>query len=398
MDKTGEHLYFAGVLAKYILGVASDDEIMKLKRYMDENLSASEAFTDLRDTDLLSQDFEELSDIDLKQRWDAFEEKEASKSSARRRGSPLVIWLSATAAILIAIVCLFLNRPVESNTSIIPDHQFGFKNDVTPGHAGATLTLADGRVIELGASGQQGKVIDTGMIHISNGSVEFRNQANADEYRGNRIHTPKGGTFQTILADGTKIWLNANSEIEFPMQFSAKERRMKLLSGEAFFEVAKNKQKPFIVETQGYAVHVIGTAFNINNYQENIVKTLLTEGKVEVIGNQTRTSLSPGQAVINKGEFLQTEKADINEALSWRDGYFYFDGKTLPEILDEVSRWYDISVDYRISLDQTRYMGGAKRSITLGTICKMLTDMSEYAFEINGKKLIVTKNKGGKMK
>lgn len=398
MDKNGEHLYFAGLLAKCIQRVSSEEEIVRLKKYMDENPQVSEILVDLSEANLLDQDLEELGKIDLEQQWANFEERGATKASPRKRASTLIIWLSASAAILIATFSLFLNRQLESHTSIIPDHQFGYKNDVTPGHAGATLTLADGRVVELGATNQQGMVVDTNMIHISNGSVEFRNQANANEYKANRIHTPKGGTFQTILADGTKIWLNANSEIEFPTQFSANERRIKLLSGEAFFEVAKNKQKPFIVETQGYAVHVTGTAFNINNYQDNIVKTLLTEGKVDVIGKQTRASLFPGQAVVNKGESLQTETADINEALSWRDGFFYFDGKTLPEILGEVSRWYDVSLDYQISLDQTTYMGGAKRSNTLGTICKMLTDMSQYAFEINGKKLIVKKNKGGKMK
>ncbi|MFU1856559.1 FecR family protein [Sphingobacterium sp. NGMCC 1.201703] len=398
MDKNGEHLYFAGLLAKCIQGISSEEEIVRLKKYMDENPQASEILVNLRETNRLDQDLEELGKIDLEQRWANFEERGQTKAASRRTVSTLIIWLSTSAAILIAAVSLFLNRQIESNTSIIPDHQFGYKNDVTPGHAGAILTLADGRVVELGSTGQQGELIDTNLIHISKGSVEFRNETNTNEYRANRIQTPKGGTFQTILADGTKIWLNANSEIEFPSQFSPNERRIKLLSGEAFFEVAKNKQKPFIVETQGYAVHVTGTAFNINNYEANIVKTLLTEGKVDVIGKKTRASLFPGQAVVNKGEFLQTETADINEALSWRDGYFYFDGKTLQEILGDVSRWYDVSLDYQISLDQTTYMGGAKRSNTLGTICKMLTDMSQYKFEINGKKLIVKKNKGGKMK
>lgn len=391
MDKNGEHLYFAGLLAKYIQGLASDEDIMRLKKYMNENPRIAQMLVDSIDNDLLDQNLEELQQIDLKQQWAGFEEKRVTKSIVRRPALPVVIWLSAAAAVLIVAITLLLNRHLESNTTIIPDHYFGYKNDVTPGRDRATLTLADGRVIDLGGTEGGGMGMDTGYIHIADGFVEFKDQRSLAAYKPNRIQTPKGGTFQTILSDGTKIWLNSNSEIEFPAQFSETERRIKLISGEAFFEVAKNKQKPFIVETQRYSVQVTGTAFNINNYEDNVVKTLLTEGSVHVVSKQMITSLHPGQAVVNNGESLQMTKADVNEALSWREGYFYFDGKTLSEILAELSRWYDVEIEYQIALDQTTYMGGAKRSNTLGNLCKMLTDMSQHEFEINGKKLIVKK-------
>ncbi|MBB1646761.1 MULTISPECIES: FecR family protein [unclassified Sphingobacterium] len=395
MDKNGEQLYFAGLLAKTVQGLASDEEIMALKNFMADNPQAAQLLVDLDDTELLDQELDELQKIDLAVRWDSLEERRKSNSIPLKRISPFYIWLSATAAVLIIVLSLLWKRTVVSNTSVIPDHQYGYKNDVTPGHDGATLTLADGRVVDLGKA-INSSAVDTANIQIFDSFVEFKDQTNSADYRPNRIHTPKGGTFQAVLADGTKIWLNSNSEIEFPSQFSANERRMKLISGEAFFEVAKNIEKPFIVETQSYAIHVTGTAFNINNYQDQTVKTLLTEGKVKVVGKQMSASLLPGQAVINTGEALRTETADVNEALSWREGYFYFDGKTLPQILVELSRWYDVDVKYQITVDQTTYMGGAKRSNTLATVCKMLTDMSRYTFEINGKELVVKNNKGGK--
>jgi hypothetical protein len=395
MDKNAEQLYFAGLLAKAVQGLTSDEEITALKNFMADNPQAAQLLVDLDDIELLDQELEELQKINLAERWNSLEERRKSNSIHSKRISPFFIWLSATAAVLIIVLSLFWKRTVVSNTSVIPDHHYGYKNDVTPGHDGATLTLADGRVVDLGKA-INSSAVDTTNMQIFDSFVEFKDQTSSADYRPNRIHTPKGGTFQAVLADGTKIWLNSNSEVEFPTQFSATERRIKLISGEAFFEVAKNKQKPFIVETQSYAVHVTGTAFNINNYQDQTVKTLLTEGKVEVVGKLMSARLLPGQAVVNTGETLRTETADINEALSWREGYFYFDGKTLAQILVELSRWYDIDVKYQVNLDKTTYVGGAKRSNTLATVCKMLTDMSHYTFEINGKELVVKNNKGGK--
>ena len=259
---------------------------------------------------------------------------------------------------------------------------------ITPGSKKATLTLSDGSKVELGTNLSD---------RISDGSTSLEIHQNGLDYSNNKaqkptIHKltiPTGATYNIELADGTKVWLNAQSELEFPSVFSGEDRIVKV-TGEAYFEVAKDAKHPFKVNVNGTEVQALGTAFNINTHLgSNKIKTILTEGRIKVTdGGQNRIITAGHETISGQGE-IEVNKADIEEALSWKEGYFYFNSKDLKEILGEISRWYAIDIDIQRKLTNEHYNGGIKRSASIETVCKTLNDLTGFQFTVSQRKLII---------
>lgn len=194
------------------------------------------------------------------------------------------------------------------------------------------------------------------------------------------------------LADGTKVWLNADSEMEFPTAFIGAERVVNLI-GEAYFEVAKNPEKPFQVKVNGTVVEAVGTAFNINaHWKQGFVKTILTEGKIKVSDGDKVRFIDEGYASLSGGGVVNIEKADIEEALAWKDGYFYFNGKNLKEIMEEISRWYNVDLKFDTNINNDTYKGGIKRTESIESVCSMVEGLSGFKLEVKNRKLIVRAN------
>lgn len=270
--------------------------------------------------------------------------------------------------------------------------------DLLPGGNKAILTLDNGRTIVLdstsnGIVAQQGgaTVLKTGDGQIAY-DILGKESLNA---LYNKLSTPRGGQYQLVLPDGSKVWLNSLSSIRYPTTFNGKERRIEL-KGEAYFEVAKKANMPFKVNIEGKAeVEVLGTHFNINSYaDEPAIATTLLEGSVRVTGLENRDSrlIEPGeQAQLKKNGQLTLNKAvNVEQVLAWKNGIFNFDNADLPMVLRQLSRWYDVDVVYEGSIPQREFGGKIQRDLNLSQVLRIL-EKNNVHYRTQGRKLIIMK-------
>lgn len=272
------------------------------------------------------------------------------------------------------------------------------KNDIAPGGNKAVLTLANGASILLD-SASNGTLTHQGNINIkklSNGLVTYningRNITPKDAVFYNTISTPRGGEYQVTLSDGTKVWLNAASSIRFPVVFTGNERKV-VITGEAYFEVAKNKEMPFKVEANSSEIEVFGTHFNVNAYDDEAsIKTTLLEGKVKVsVRDQSPAFLTPGQqAAVNKeGKIKVLDNVDTDQAVAWMHGYFQFKSADLQSILRQIARWYDVDIVYEGNVN-LHFSGQLNKNQNVSKVFETLSLTNEVHFKIRDKKIIVT--------
>ncbi|MCF2493063.1 FecR family protein [Dyadobacter chenhuakuii] len=250
-------------------------------------------------------------------------------------------------------------------------------SDVKPGGAKALLTLSDGSAIEL-ASAKSGFLTRQGDAEVSKSQegilVYNAKPGNATEKVSiNTLSTPKGGQYEVLLPDGSKVWLNASSSIRFPSTFPSSERKVEI-TGEAYFEVAKDKSRPFRVKFNKSEVQVLGTSFNIMAYpEEGPSKTTLVEGSVFIRNVNQNTKLKPGQqaAVLSTGK-IKTRYIALDEAVAWKNGMFYFKDASVEEVMRQLSRWYDVEVLYAGKIPVRQFTGRVSRHVNLSEVSGML--------------------------
>ncbi|WP_126974501.1 FecR family protein [Gynurincola endophyticus] len=273
--------------------------------------------------------------------------------------------------------------------------------DIDPGTTGAVLTLADGSTMILDSL-QDGVIAkENGALAVLKaGELNYNVAGDASDATSfNTITTPKGRQFNLVLADGTKVWLNAGSSLKYPTVFKGNERRV-TVSGEAYFEVAHNKALPFFVNVENKAeVKVLGTHFNINAYtDEKSINTTLLEGAVLVkkyksgkIDNNAGVVLKPGtQAQITEKETIRVvSDVETEQIVAWKNGIFNFDDIGLEDVMRQLERWYNIEVVYEKGIPDIVFWGKMERNLTLSTVLGIL-ERSEVQFKIEeGRKLIV---------
>lgn len=262
-----------------------------------------------------------------------------------------------------------------------------YKNDVPPGGNHASLTLANGDVIVLDTAAD-GKLAQQGGTRISkrqNGEVAYEDEGPNAAYAWNTLATPRGGQYRLTLSDGTAVWLNAASVLKFPTAFLDKERVVEL-TGEAYFEVAKNAAKPFVVKAAGGTdVRVTGTHFNVSAYEEEPrqVVTLL-EGAVTV----NQRPLQPGQQAFSRNGRIGIAAADVDQAVAWKNGFFSFNDADIQTVMKELERWYDVKVKYEANLSDLRFGGGMQRSLPLTSVLKIL-ERYQVKFKVEGRVITV---------
>lgn len=273
--------------------------------------------------------------------------------------------------------------------------------DIQPGGDKATLTLADGKVILLdsAANGILTKQGNAQVVKLNNGQLVYNTSGESAKSLYNKVSTPRGGQYSLVLADGTRVWLNAESSLRFPAAFTGNERRVELI-GEAYFEVEKNASMPFKVMIQGKGeIEVLGTRFNVNSYSdESSVKTTLLEGKVKitpvegnVVNKKFATYLSPDhQATISSnGEVSVEAVTNADNIIAWKNGKFNFgEGADITDIMRQVSRWYDVDVEYQGAVN-ARIGGVISRDVSVSKVLDMLEMTGALKFEIQGRKVIV---------
>ena len=267
-----------------------------------------------------------------------------------------------------------------------------FKDDVAPGGDKAILTLADGSTVVLddaqnGTLAQQGS---SKVIKLGGKLVYDPANKNSREIVYNTITTPNGGQYQLELPDGSLVWLNATSSIHFPTSFVGKERRVEII-GEAYFEIAKNRDMPFIVSVNNAEVQVLGTHFNVNAYNdEDNVKTTLLEGSVKVVSGDNMNMLKPGQQsqFTTNGLIKVVSNVDVDKVVAWKNGMFDFENAGIETVMRQLSRWYDVEIEYNGKTDDL-FIAEMRRNIKLSDALKALELTGKVKFDIQGKKIIV---------
>jgi len=303
----------------------------------------------------------------------------------------------AVAAALIIVVGLafyFYPQPIINRNQIVKQEQH---IDINPGGNKAVLTLGNGKQIILNDVQDGVLANESGVIikKTKSGQLVYsttRGYPLGDDLSFNTITTPKGGQYQVILPDGTSIWLNAATKVRFPVRFTGKERNVSL-TGEAYFEVAKNKRMPFKVSSSEQVIEVLGTHFNINSYaDESSLKTTLLEGSVRVLAQtgsgKRNVILKPGeQSAV--GSDLKVAKADLEEVMAWKNNKFTFNSQPLEGIMRQVSRWYNVEVEYKGDISGKEFTGSISRYADVSHVLKMLEFTNLVHFKIKERRIIV---------
>jgi transmembrane sensor len=261
--------------------------------------------------------------------------------------------------------------------------------EVAPGTDGAILTLSDGSKILLDSLNNGALKEDNGLKITKKGNQIIYDELKAkSEMVYNTMSTPRGRQFQLVLSDGSKVWLNAASSIRFPTVFNGNERKVQV-TGELYFEVAKNPSKPFKVVTNGTEIEVLGTHFNVDSY-DDVIKTTLLEGSVKVKAGNRTGFLKPGQqAQTSTGADIRTSNTvDLEQVMAWKNGRFAFENVNLETIMNQISRWYDVDVVYPDKIPNRSFTADISRNTNLSVFLKVLEE-SGIRFRIEGKKLIV---------
>jgi len=313
---------------------------------------------------------------------------EAYRRRGRRVWLKVVSYAAMLALPLIAGILLWTRQPVEE----VVDYGIG---PIEHGVRKATLVLNDGKVLALDTSRMTLKESDGVMIHTNDQALVYVDSLdNKGVDLQNRLITPKGGEYTIMLVDGTKVWVNAATEIYYPVKFVGKERRV-WLEGEAYFEVTKDAAKPFIVEVNGMEIKVYGTQFNVNTRRDDQMKTTLVEGSVSVKPKGlAEVRLKPNQqAVFNKlvGR-VTVREVDVLSYVAWQRGNYYFENKSIGEILDELSLWYDIQVFFMNNeVSNERFSGYLPRYEEIDELLSLIEKTSHVRFEIKGRVIVVRK-------
>ncbi len=240
------------------------------------------------------------------------------------------------------------------------DDRFGYENDVLPGSARAALILSNGKTIQLQDGDFQLEEQDGTRLHGDSGALRYDDAhlSSGDATLYNTLRVPIAGTYRIVLPDGTAVWLNAASELRFPVRFNG-DRRTVALRGEGYFEVAPDAQKPFSVTANGDTIQVLGTSFNISAYEPARTTTTLVSGKVAVAAPKGRKALEPGQQAVSTPASVRVSAGDMEKAIAWKNGYFYFSNESLPDIMEQLSRWYGVSVSYEEKVNPGVHIGAA---------------------------------------
>lgn len=268
-----------------------------------------------------------------------------------------------------------------------------------PNNSSATITLSNGKRVLLKDVNTQAQLYNNELVNVSvnDNTIQYKNKSN-NTGGSNTLTNPAGSkTVTLVLSDGTKVWLNAGSSLQYPVCFNDKERTV-AISGEAYFEVTHKLNTstkmlvPFVVQLANKGkIKVLGTQFNVNAYNANEVKTTLVEGKVQVtnLSNQSKTIMPGEQAVQNiNGNITTTDNINMDAVLAWKNDFFYFEGDNIQNIMNELSRWYNVQVIYQDQIPYT-FVAKISRNENISSILKIFELTNLIKFKINGNKITV---------
>ncbi|WP_256006006.1 FecR family protein [Pedobacter deserti] len=300
-------------------------------------------------------------------------------------------WMAAAVAIVVLVVGLFY---YQANRSQISENPLSAQH-IKPGKTGATLTLSDGRKIRLDevAEGEIAKEAGIRVTKTADGGIAYEIIGH-DFGKGqlNKLTTARGESFELTLPDKSKVWLNAASELTYQAALGADTRRVRL-TGEAYFKIARDEKRPFIVESGSQQVEVLGTAFNVNAYaDEPVIRTTLIEGSVKLADRNSSAMLVPGQQATNRNGTVSISTANTALATAWKDNNFAFDRLSIGQIMRMISRWYNVEVVYEGKVPSELFWGSVSRFNDVSEVLRPLEKTGHARFRIEGRTIYVRDN------
>ena len=385
------------LLMKHLQGSLSDSEQELLSQWLLQSERNRLLFGSIHDEEQLRQlvllyDEEEAENNEAlilsRIRQQIVDETPVRRISLLRRWG----WVAASVLLAVSIGGYLLQQRKEAAPVA------KMEADILPGREGAILTLADGSQVVLDSLGNGVIATQNGkQVLLKNGELAYAGDAVSGEVVYNNLSTPKGRQFQILLPDGTKVWLNAASSLRYPTAFSGSNREVEV-TGEVYFEVAKNANQPFIIHLNNQTkIQVLGTQFNVNAYSnEAAIRTTLVEGSIKIVSGASAEGapsvvLNPGQqAQIDnaRGGMKVMSNVDVDKVTAWKSGLFNFEDSGLEEVMRQVERWYDIEVVYEKNIPDIRFGGKLSNDVSLSGLLRSLQE-SEVHFRIEGRKLIV---------
>lgn len=376
------------LLDRYFQGICTEEEKQELAR----------GINDLKDDELLKQL--------VGNSWERFQPTETMPAAVSERIQAAVFpveekvqpvwsrkWMAAAASLLVIVSAglFFIKKPGQLQQKPRMAEHTRYKNEVPAGGNKALLILGDGTVIELDSAAnglltQQG---NARIVKLPSGQLTYEmNESGSGEVMFNTMRTPRGGEYRLQLPDGSKVWLNAASSITYPNIFTGDTRSVEI-TGEAYFEVAKDAARPFKVLAGNMKVEVLGTHFNINAYPgEPVIKTTLLEGAVRI----QDAVLKPGQqaSLAANGQFRLEDDVETDEVMAWKNGFFQFNDADMPTVMRQLENWYDITVAYEGRVPQRSFGGAIQRSLPLSKVLDILEE-NNVRFKIEGRNITVMK-------
>ena len=386
MDLLKKRLDIARLIAEELTGTIDERDRAVLTRWLDEDERHRKEYTNILESlktgNEVCKDQERGRQI-MESRW------RTVKSHTIRKTVRWITWSKYAAVILLFVsmgIFWFVNekkQEVENVTVAKIEH----------GSMKAQLVLANGRKVDL--------VPETNLQLEEEGGTRILTLDNMVKYSGmdslvgqstevkyNTLIVPRGGEFSLELADGTRVWLNTESKLRYPVAFTGEERRVEM-DGEVYFEVAKNREKPFVVTVNGVDIRVLGTSFNVSAYQEDVVTTLVT-GKVQLKKGDEQVVLLPNQQAIWSDDKFKVKQVDARNYVLWKEGIFYFEDVDLETILDDMARWYNVTIFYvNPTLKKMKFSVEIKRYEDINEILRRIEQTKRVKFEIKDRTINV---------
>ena len=387
------------------LGISIEEKVHRIKAYLDETMTPEEEvefqrwldtsvanrvlLDRIRDERILLNKIRFAERNDKGKGWDNIQKKIRKSPGIFIRFMRYVAVLVTIMLIGVAVYQVVDCRKEDDNGLLARKQPMSMK-----GGYRAYLELVTGERLVLDSTSNVTTRIEGAVIKAENkGTVivdEQKTDSVTESVEYNRLVIPRGGEYKIVLADGSQVWINSQSVLEFPACFVGKERRVRL-QGEAYFEVTKNVERPFIVDMGNKEIRVLGTSFNVNDYDGKFVTTLVS-GKVQVFVNDKDYVLTSSMQVRVEGDDVFVEEVDVREFTAWKDGLFVFKKQKLREVMDILSRWYDVDVFYQnLELQNLHFTGTIQRHSEISGILKFLEKTDIVKFTLNGKTLIVSK-------
>jgi transmembrane sensor len=385
---------------QYISNRSSAEELQELEVLL-KNMANEDAISGLLDTTWDDLDILNAKDISQDQADLIYNSIVKSKPQEKTTYKFWVIRIAATILLCLSIgLIIYRTYTPQSQQKTATNTTRPKVQDFMPGKNKAVLTLSNGTEVVLDDT-QSGKIANQGGVVISklnDGQIAYTSadagqKSTSSANQLNTLTIPKGGQYQLTLPDGTIVYLNSASSLTYPAKFAGSERKV-TLSGEAYFEVAKNPKMPFIVNVNNkQQIQVLGTHFNIEAYNdEPVINTTLVEGSVKILYKNKQTLLKPGQVAINNmGADLDVKPADIDEAMAWKNGLFIFNNENITTVMKKISRWYDVEVVFKGNMENVNFLGNYSRTKSLASLLKNIQLMEDVNISIEGRRITVTR-------